>query len=201
MLKISNRRIAKVKGKDFLKWYRSSEAEKLQSLEALKVSKSLSPIEEFNKQEKVKTSRLRTTKNVTSSKPKGIALEILYRFSDNPTVELYNGSYRELKIFKDKELKELYKTVPPYSSSVIERLLNGRYIYYVEEVFGAIEVKVPTSINPTEERASKINSRINSIVDLVEKTKQINDVCSSLVKESYSKVSENGWVMFDLQNQ
>lgn len=157
MMKISNRRIAKVKGKDFLKWYRSNEAEKLKLLEGLRGSSSLSPIETFNKEEKVKKSKPKPKKvedkPITSNLPPtnikrsdiiGVSLSILEGFNDSPTVELYNGSYRELKIYKDKSLSTLYKTVSAYESVIIERLPTLRYDFYVEEVFGNLEVKVST---------------------------------------------------------
>ena len=66
--KVTNSRIKREKGKDFLKWYRSSEAEKLKILEGLKGSNSSSPIEEFNKvdkkleSKKVKCSKAREVK-------------------------------------------------------------------------------------------------------------------------------------------
>lgn len=66
--KVTNSRIKREKGKDFLKWYRSSEAEKLKLLEGLRGSNSSSPIEEFNKvgekleSKKVKCSKAREVK-------------------------------------------------------------------------------------------------------------------------------------------
>lgn len=151
----TKQKISKVYGEVFADWLFKSEAEKLKILEGLRDSNSSSPIESFNnKVEKVKIQKSKTTKAgfttpnplpPAESRTKGVNLSILYDFTNYPAVELYNGSYKDLKIYKDKELKELYKTAPAYSSITIERLPNGRYFYYAEEVFETIEVKVPTS--------------------------------------------------------
>lgn len=60
--KVTNYRIKKEKGKDFLKYYRSSEAEKLKLLEGLRGSNSLSPIEEFNKENKLESKKTKCSK-------------------------------------------------------------------------------------------------------------------------------------------
>ena len=112
MIKISNRRIAKVYGKDFLKWYRSSEAFQLLNLKALILPNSFAH------------------------------LSILRGYEHRPTVEFFNGSDKNLKIYRDKSLSLLYKDVPPHSSTIIERLPNGRYDYYIEDGYnGTMRVK------------------------------------------------------------